>query len=548
MKMKFNILLITVVLISIITSCDKDFLNQYPKDELSDANFWKQPLDAELYVNKLYAVLPNDLIDKDIYTDNARQASRGKVERGVYDPTDKHFFNWWESNYKRIRKTYVYFENVGKIKDISNEDRKKLDGQVRFFNAYAYFQLVKFFGGVPYINKVMTIEETYKLTRMPVEQVVDSILKDLSFAVSTLPENWPDEEYGRITKGAALAFKARVELFFEKFNEAAQDAKAVMDLGVYELFRQDVNDDGVIDGKDYATLFYASPPGDPRKKEMILESQWKKDLRPNQYNLWNGPMPYGWGGINPLQNFVDAFETINGLTIDEDPGYDDAKPFENRDPRLEVAVLHHDEAYEYLGEIDTMKTRPLSEDAPTGIGTHADATITGYYQQKFFSPYEDVVGKDRENSDLDYPIIRYAEVLLIYAEALIQQDKDFNLACDAIDQVRTRVGMPVVDRDKYNTKDKLMELLMRERRVELCMEGQRWLDMRRWGIDYSVMSGDRGDGVTFGMKYDPETETAFVGEPVIAGETRSYQKHNRLWPIPYVEIQLNPNLTQNPGY
>ena len=547
--MKIKIYFIVVVILGLMSSCEKNFLDRYPKDQLSDANFWQQPLDAELFVNNFYGALPNQLIEKDVFSDNARHANKGKMERGIYDPTDGEFSGWWSTGYSRIRKVYVYFENVGRIPDMPADEREKLDGQAKFFRAYAYFELIKFFGDVPYVDHVMNIGDTYELVRMPVSQVLDSIEKDLSEAADALPVEWDYDNYPRITKGAALAFKARAELFFNRFDKAATDAKAVMELGVYNLFKEDVNDDGVINGDDYATLFYAAPPGDPRKKEMVLESEWKKDLRPNSYNLWNGPLPYGYGGINPLQNFVDAFETINGLTIEEDEEYDDAHPFNNRDPRLEVAVLHHDDVYTYLGDQYTMKTRPIPEDAPTGIGTHADATLTGYYQQKFFSPYEDIVGADKQNSDLDFPIIRYAEVLLIYAEALIQQDKDFNLAIDAIDEVRTRVGMPVVDRTVYSNKDKLMELIMRERRVELCMEGHRWLDIRHFGIDVDVMRGDEpSTGITYGMKYDPATETAFVGPYIPAGEPRVYEEHNRLWPIPYDEIQLNPNLTQNPGY
>jgi len=532
--MKIKILLYLALGIGLLSSCDEAFLDQYPKDQLSANNFWQTPKDAEMFVNDMYTVLPGDMIGNDTRSDNALHGikwAEEDVAKGIYDPLDGTFSWQWSSSYGRIRKVNVYFENVENIPDLDPAERKLLDAQARFFRAWSYFELAKVFGGVPIVLKSLTVDETYEVTRAPLNEVIDLILKDLTDAAEDLPVEWPGE-YGKITKGAALALKARVELFFNMFSEAETDAKAVMDLNVYELYQG-----------DYAELFRTSFPGDPQKKEMILETQFLKDLRGNGYNTWNTPPPIGWGGINPTQSFVDEFETINGLTIDEDPAYDSTNPFANRDPRLEVCVLHHDEKYVINGDTLVMKTRPTPEDAPSGIGTHNDATSTGYYQQKFLQVDEDIKGIDAWNSNYDWPVIRYAEILLTYAEARTQQGKIDDETFNAIDQVRTRAGMPPVDRAKYGSKDALMELIIRENRVEFGMEGKRWLDVRHYGIDVDVLKGQY-----WGMKYDPATKTPYIGDPIPAGVPRIYQPHNRLWPIPQTEIDLNPKLEQNPGY
>ena len=532
--MKIKLFIYLTLAVGLFASCDDAFLDQYPKDQISENNFWKKPQDAEMFVADMYTVLPGDLIGNDTRSDNAVYGIKWAEEdiaKGIYDPLDGTFSSHWSSSYGRIRKVNVYFENVEKIPDMDPEERKVLDAQAKFFRAWSYFELAKVFGGVPIVLKSLVVDETYLVTRNSLDEVISQITKDLSEAAEDLPVEWPGA-YGKITKGAALAFKARVELFFNKFAEAETDAEAVMKLGVYNLYQG-----------DYAELFYTSFPGDPRKKEMILETQFMKDLRGNGYNTWNAPPPTGWGGINPTQSFVDTFETINGLTIHEDPIYDSTKPFENRDPRLEVCVLHHDEKYVINGDTLVMKTRPTPEDAPTGIGTHNDATATGYYQQKFLQKDEDIKGKDAWNSDYDWPVIRYAEILLIYAEARAQQGKIDDDTYNAIDQVRTRVGMPPVDRDRYASKENLIKLLIRENRVEFGMEGKRWLDVRHYGIDVDVLKGQY-----WGMRYDPETKTPYIGNPIPAGVVRTYEPHNRLWPIPQVEIDLNPNLEQNPGY
>lgn len=529
--MKNKYLIVFVIAAGLFTSCDDAFLDRYPHDELSSNSFWKNAQDAEMFVNDLYNAFPAFLIDDEIRSDNAVHGikwAEGDLAKGIYDPLDGTFSGKWSENYTTIRKANVLFENIDNIEDIDATKKKQIIAQAKFFRAYAHFDLAMVFGDVPLVKTTLGVDETYAVVREPVKDVVDFITLELQAAATDLPKSWGADDYGRITKGAALALKARVELFFHRYPEAEASAKAVMDLDEYELYQG-----------NYAELFYTSFPGDDRKKEMVIETQRKADDKGNWFNTWSAPPGFGWGGVNPTQSFVDEFECTDGLSITESGLYDDANPFANRDPRLEVNVLHHGEDFKGM----TWGTRPVPADKPQGIATHGDATATGYYQQKFFDPNDEMNGADAWESDHDWPVLRYAEVLLTYAEARLEQNKIDAATYEVIDDVRIRVGMPLVDRAKYSNQASLRNLIRREWRAEFGMEGKRWLDIRRWDIGMTVLNG-----YFLGMKYDAATETAFIGENVKAGVARQYQPHNRLWPIPQDQRDLNSNLTQNAGY
>jgi len=529
--MKIKYLIVLAIAMGMFASCDDAFLDRFPQDELSSGSFWKTEQDAELFVTDIYNALPTFSIEDDNMSDNSVHGikwAEGDVAKGIYDPLNGTFSGKWSGSYKTIRKANVLFENIENIADMDATKKKQIIAQAKFFRAYAHLELAMVFGDVPIVKNTLSIEETYNIVRDPLNDVVDFIVLDLQEAADDLPQSWDADNYGRITKGAALALKARAELFFHRYADAETSALAVINLNEYELYQG-----------DYAELFYTSGPGDVRKKEMVIETQRKPNDKGNWYNTFSAPPGFGWGGINPTQSFVDEFECIDGLSITESDLYDDADPFTNRDPRLEVNVLHHGEDFRDM----TWGTRPLTEDAPQGIATHGDATATGYYQQKFFDPLDDMGGANAWESGHDWPVLRYAEVLLVYAEARLEQNKIDAATYDVIDDVRERVNMPLVDRSKYNDQSTLRELVRREWRAEFGMEGRRWLDIRRWDIGMDVLNG-----YFLGMKYDASTETAFIGENVKVGVERQYKAHNRLWPIPQEQRDLNPNLTQNTGY
>jgi hypothetical protein len=247
----------------------------------------------------------------------------------------------------------------------------------------------------------------------------------------------------------------------------------------------------------------------------------------------------GWCSLDPNQSLVDAYEMANGKTIDDPTsGYNADDPYKNRDPRLFATIITPGSLYEGF------YYNPIEVGSPDFYAPYGN-TKTGYLPRKFDAFLSDF--PNVWNAGLNIIVIRYAEVLLSYAEAKIEKGEIDNTVYDAINSVRTRAGMPVVDISKYNTQTTLRELIRRERRVELALEGLRWFDIQRWKIGPQVMPGQLL-GARLGT-VDPNNGNLVLTPERIVVETRVFDPgKNYLWPIPQKEIDLNKNLVQNPGY
>lgn len=544
--MKKNILLAAVsALLLSFCSCS-DFLDRYPKEELSDASFWKIPKDAEMFVADIYNVLPDMEIDGAIQSDDAVHGIKwaaGNISKGIYDPADMG----WSYEYAYIRKCNTLLEKIDLIENYNESDKNATKGEARFFRAYLYFGLIRSFGDVPYIDRALSLTEMDGITRTPRTEIYKHIMDDLDFAIQHLPDQWPESKYGRVTKGAARAMKARAALHYADWNVAAEAAKAVIDSKQYELF--DADNTG-----RYAELFWES---EEACSEAIFVKQFNYPDKNNWFLGWECFPTLGWGGIDPTQSLVDAFECIDGAPISQSPLYKETDPFKNRDPRLEVCVLHDGE--EMYGV--TIKVAPLKSSGNTGIANHGDATATGYYQQKWLDPNVDPVAYGFSHGR-DWHVIRFAEVLLTYAEAKNEVNALDPSAFEAVNRVRRRVGMPELqntDASKLTycgSQDALRQRIRNEWRVEYALEGdKRQWDIRRWGIAEKVLNAP-----FLGLKYtmvenDPnaapedggKTCILYQGENIRLTGSR-YEPHNLLYPIPQSERDLNPALAQNEGY
>ncbi len=548
--MKKNFIYIALLAITLFgfSSCS-DFLDRIPDDELSDGSFWKTPNDAKMFIADVYRqVLPGGDtgdIDGDIESDNAVHGIKwaaGDVSKGIYDPAAMS----WSGDYKAIRACNILLSKIDNIPDYDQTDKEAVMAEARFLRGYIYFGLIQTFGGVPYVDQPVDLKEMGNITRTPVEEVYAKVMEDFDYAIAHLPAEWGSSDYGRATKGAANAMKARAALYFKHYDTAVDAAKAVMDSGKYELF--DANNTG-----KYAHLFWEEQEA---CKEAILVRQFNAPELTNYIIGWGCFPTKGWGGINPTQSLVDAFECIDGSPIDKSTTYDPTNPFKDRDPRLEVCVLHDVE--EMYGV--TIKTAPLKSSSSTGVAQHNDATATGYYDQKWLDPSIDPQSTGWDMGK-DWHVIRYAEVLLTYAEAKNEITALDASAFEAVNQIRRRVGMPDLQNTDATkptycgTQDALRQRIRNEWRVEFAMEGskRKW-DIRRWGIAKDVLNAP-----FLGMKYkmvdDPNAPEGDNGKKCILyqGENikltgSKYEDHNYLFPIPQEEIDLNPALTQNPGY
>lgn len=540
---KYLSIIAAALLMGSFSSCS-DFLDRYPLEELSDESFWKTEKDAEMAVSNLYNVLPTWDTDEAINSDDAVHGIKwaaGNQSKGVYDPSDYG----WSGEYGYIRQANLILEKIQEM-DLSEDAYKKLEGQARFFRAYTYFTLIRSFGAVPYIDKPLELTDVENITRTPKDEVYAKVMEDFDIAIANLPVQWDEANSGRITKGAAMAMKARAALYYNNWETAMTEAKNVMDLGQYELYDKDNT------GR-YKELFWEVADG---CDEFILSVQFNAPTRTHYLIGWECFPTLGWGGLNPTQSLVDAFEDINGAPIANSTIYDSTNPFANRDPRLEVNVLHDGETMYGV----TIKVAPLSSSGNTGIGQHGDATATGYYQQKWLDPSIDPQSTGWDMGK-DWVVIRYAEVLLTYAEAKNELSPLDPSAFDAVNQVRRRVGMPDLQntdptKPTYcGTQDDLRKRIWNEWRVEFALEGgKRQWDIRRWDIAKDVLNAPF-EGLRYTLVDDPNAPKGdngkkcilYVGEPLkLAGS--HYEDHNYLLPIPQTEIDLNPKLEQNPGY
>lgn len=540
---KYLSIIAAALLMGSFSSCS-DFLDRYPLEELSDESFWKTEKDAEMAVSNLYNVLPTWDVDEAINSDDAVHGIKwaaGNQSKGVYDPANYG----WSGEYGYIRQANLVLEKIQEM-DLSEDAYKKLEGQARFFRAYTYFTLIRSFGAVPYIDKPLELTDVENITRTPKDEVYAKVMEDFDIAIADLPVQWDETNSGRITKGAAMAMKARAALYYNNWQTAMDEAKKVMDLGQYELYDKDNT------GR-YKELFWEVADG---CDEFILSVQFNAPTRTHYLIGWECFPTLGWGGLNPTQSLVDAFEDINGAPIANSTIYDSTNPFANRDPRLEVNVLHDGETMYGV----TIKVAPLSSSGNTGIGQHGDATATGYYQQKWLDPSIDPQSTGWDMGK-DWVVIRYAEVLLTYAEAKNELSPLDPSAFDAVNQVRRRVGMPDLQntdptKPTYcGTQDDLRKRIWNEWRVEFALEGgKRQWDIRRWGIAKDVLNAPF-EGLRYTLVDDPNAPKGdngkkcilYVGEPLkLTGS--HYEDHNYLLPIPQTEIDLNPKLEQNPGY
>ncbi|GGF16347.1 RagB/SusD family nutrient uptake outer membrane protein [Echinicola rosea] len=523
MKIYITALFATLLL---ATSCS-DFLDRQPLDEVSSGNYWATSDDGVKAVNNCYRYLGDSwyriflsAATDDSYSWSNWPADVQFVGNGSATSSQSYFSHFWTQHYNTIAAANNVLDNIDEIPSMDEGLRERLKAEAKVIRAYAYQQLVGYFGDVPLVTYIQPIEE-FEVARTPKEEVVDFIVQELEAAGEVLPESYSGEDVGRVTKGAALALEARTLLYAERWEEAAQVAAEVMALNY------------AIDG-DYLSLFDGTNTNSP---EIILAAQYIKNTYPTASATWLGaPSLGGWGQVVPLNSLVETYECTDGLPIGESPLYDSENPFENRDPRLGMTIILPGTEVNGI-TIDVTQTGSIDQ-----LGQN-NASYSGYYYKKGVPA--DIEGNWDGNSHNDEVLIRYAEVLMIYAEAKTQMGEIDQSVYDAINAIRSRpgVGMPDVTSATAPSQDALMEVIMRERRVEFALEEHRLFDIRRWEIAEDVMPG-----TALGIFNDFDESRGDFGEHVRVEERQFDPQRDYLWAIPVNEIEINPNLEQNPNW
>jgi hypothetical protein len=506
-----------------VTSCD-DLLDTPPTDRISTDIFWKTEKDATLGANAVYSHLietGSHYASWDGMTDigytNLPQSPESFILQGTFDQLNSRIAFDWTNFYSGIRSANAFLNKVDRVQTTNTALVNRLKGEVRVLRAYYYSQLALLFGDVPLITTELTLAESRELTRSSVSDIWNFVSDEFTQAADLLPPT--QTEKGRVTKGTALALKSRYMLYAGRYQEAADAASAVMALNVYSILPV------------YKNLFITE-----NNPEIILDVQFVKGTLAN--DIFGVFAQRSVGGRNlfvPTKKLVDAYEMTNGLAIDAPgSGYDPATPYANRDPRL---------GYSIFVEGDVLPNNAVFNPKPnsaTGdaVGSSFLVSPTGFNVEKYVQAADLATPN---NTGVNFILMRYAEVQLIYAEAKIELNQIDQSVYDAIDRVRKRpdVNMPGIATGK--TQEQLREIVRHERLVELAFEGQRYFDIRRWKIAGTVMPGK-----VFGLTYKDPGGNLKTAE--VPSWNNTWAERNYLWPVPQIEYDQNNLLGQNPDW
>jgi hypothetical protein len=532
---------------ALILSCNKNVLDKKPLDRFSDAAVWQDGNLIELFVNNTYRITPNDNLPRSQVLGRTSDELYGRggatnfINEGQITPAQLGYLDFWTSgantNYWAvITKCNIFFQNIDAAK-VEESFKTRMTGEMRFLRAFSYFRLTSLYGGVPLITEPFNLTDNFNVPRNTYDECMRFVITELDAAASQLPLTYPSSDLGRITKGAALAAKSRALLYMasplnnptntkEKWQAAADAAKAVIDLNEYSLY------------PDYGDLFlransYNSEVIWSRPYNQLLSNEGiilELSMYPNGYS--------GFGQVNPYQGMVDAFETINGKLPVDDPEFDPQNPYVNRDPRFYETILYDGAPFKGR-DVETFV--PGGKDSREGPISAWNATETGYYVRKFLD--ESITNPSATNQgNAPYIYFRYAEILLNYAEAEYFLGNE-SVSREYVNMVRSRPGvnMPSVTQSGSD----LLKRIQRERQIELCFEGHRYFDVRRWKTAPLELNKlpKRIDIVK-----DPNTNKKTYTINTMANFKFVFTDKNYLVPIPQKEIDKNPLLTQNPGY
>lgn len=578
----------SVLLAAIFTACDLDVV---PPSDIAAESFWKTEKDAWYGLNACYANLAGVDIWDEMCTDNAHSH---KPWEGNFELVQQNGINanagYGSYSFDMIRLANNFIEKVEGCQ-IDEKLKNRMKGEARFFRAMQYLDLTTKFGKVPVITTVLE----YDAPRVPRDEastVRKFILDELAEIAEVLPDSYPGgfmNETGRITRAAALSLRARAALYFGNFSEAEASAGKVISEGHHSLFRinelsdpqrkeaeemeayidfdeKNIDKDKFIKGMfSYESLWH-NQYANPSNPEYILTREYMAEANNYDWTRYTYFIPQslsvydGYSSYEPMQDLIDAYWDVDGKTMRDkditpeqraeryaeiwdaykelsdaeyiatmsDPShimkYDYMKEFRNRDSRLYVSML-----FPFKGWHETAKGVFYYRWNPDLINKNGNESWTGYSYRKMVAlqPYDTWAAEE------DYPVIRYAEVLLTYAEAHIQTTGWDNEVQRVLNEIRSRCGMPDVPSSMANKEDALA-FVRNERRIELAAEGHRFDDIRRYGSQYCTQAMN-------GISYAPN------GYKVIE---KQWNDRLLLMPIPQGAIDLNPELAndQNPGY
>ena len=544
-----------IILNSLAVSCSKDVLDKAPLDSYTDDLVWSDLKLAEAFANNLYTVLPSAIHwnsgNRSWSLSSAGDEAFNKfndynaqiMNSGSLTPDNLGNFDIWRQTFSTIQDCNIFFENINQVPG-DETWRNRLIGEVTYLRAYAYFKLIIDYGGVPLMTTPFNLDSNFDVPRSTFDQCVDFISSELDKAADLLPLAQSDENWGRATKAGAMALKSKVLLYdasplwnpsndITKWENASDAAKAVIDLNMFHLYPG-----------NYADIFTT------KNQELIMVRPTNKQYMWDAFQgveMFLSPSGFhGWASFAPSQNLVDAFGTADGKDItDPTSGYNPQNPYINRDPRFSADIVYDGRPYgnpafcqdRYaVGSTNKVEFFEGGLDSPQGWDAWNNS-VTRYTFRKYCDTTYNY--NTETQTDKFWIISRLSEIYLNYAEAQFYLGNE-DAAIQYLNRLRQRAG---IENPLPNTLtgSELENKIRNERQVELCLEGHRYYDVRRWKIA-AITENKPLMGVV--ITKDASGKRTFTYTKV---QERAFKPQHYLLPIPREEINRT-HLEQNPGY
>lgn len=574
---------IFIAAIIFFTACKKgSFLDDKSNNALNEQSVFTDSVNTMSFLTRIYEDMPAPFYKQRLSgfnasTEQATDDSECDVSNPLRKPVvlysstvspDNFPFldNFWQLPWNNIRRANLLLSKLPTV-PLNPKTKTRIEAETRFLRAWFYQNLLINFGGMPIIkDQVFTITDVVNFPRNTFAENIDYIIKEYDAAAAVLPDSYQGNDYGRVTKGAALALKSRLLLYaasplfnggsfpapssperialvsyptynVARWQAAAEAANAVIQSGMYSLNV----DNTTASGYGFYSVFL---------KRINSEYIFYYN-RANNKDFETFYLPASRGGNGkigaPTQNLVESFPMKNGKAIsDPTSGYDPTNPYVNRDPRFAYSIIYNGANYFSTSTNTKIPVYTYVGAATDGFPNPLTVTgVTGYFSRKMCD--ENLAANSPGNTERGYPILRYAEILLNYAEA-INETGQTSLAYPVLRELRQRAGINPGTDNMYGMKanmtvSEMRAFLQNERRVELMYEDHRWDDVRRWKIAMTTQNGYNKL-----MKITRNVNGTYAYQVVNSIALHAFYERNYLLPIPTSEILKAPAMLQNPGW
>lgn len=517
-------------------------MNNEPSGTYGEDEFWSSVDKAQYLLNMIYnqhysaAMMWSDETLSDNLMRTRDYNDERVIRNGNAESTTSIFASTWKELYGGIKTANMFLANIDRLK-ADPEQINGMKAQARYLRAWMYLRLTEFYGNVPYFTHELSVSESKRVTRTPHVQIMRALHTELDSIMPHLPrrDDLTDDQRGQITRGAAVALQARAYLYDGDWAKAERYCNMLISqqeqYGHYGLF------------PNYAALFTQEAE---YNEEIIADCEYAPKVRvwDDMFNM--APLSVGarLNEIAPTQSLVDAFLMLDGQTAEQSPLYDASKPYANRDPRLTATVVY--DGYRWSDNVNdgtkdkVIYTNPDALDKTDAFaGLNKNQTPTGYYVRKYY----DAKHEHHMHSSINIITMRYADVLLMYAESMNEQGKMSREVWNkTIRAIRERAGFNDEQALAYPSdlsQAQMRLLIRRERRCELALEGLRWFDIKRWRIGKECL-----DGYVLGARFLNNYTENIRLDLYIFNDARDY-----LWSVPQTQMDINPHLKpNNPGY